>query len=446
MVRFAVVGAVVVLARAAGTPSDDARWHRLRSPAASATSFLQNSWNRYQENYHPSYVLDENPATAWVEGADGYGENESLTLPLSPLSSARALRLRIWNGYQKSKDLFAKNSAPRRVRVAVLAPTGQEVTAREVELARAWGPQDVVVDVPSGRGLSAVRLTILSVYPGTRYKDTCISDVLVDVDSQVPYNAAAEAGKLAALRAWVAGRKQTAVYFAARPPEFPFAYSKYEAKAPPVEVARAEFKRRFTEKDALEKELGEVRYKPVIKKPILEPDGLYTSVQEELLLSIDDFLQLFSLSEVALFETSEPLSAHQKDDEGGYYEHWRTSLRAARAGGPAGRIRLLQFGDRFVSTERTTSTSNHDVLLVYDEQGRLQQAFRESRDKPDYDFQWIRALEIFTFSYNAAGKVESVELLQDRSWRENDAKKDQHDSAATRIVFTGVADQAEQKP
>jgi hypothetical protein len=444
--RFAAVGAVlvVVLAGAAVAASDDARWHRLRSPAASATSFLQNSWNRYQENYHPSYVLDENPATAWVEGADGYGENQSLTLPLSPLTSARALRLRIWNGYQKSKDLFAKNSAPRRVRVAVLAPTGEEVVGREVELARAWGPQDVVVDVPPGRGLSAVRLTILSVYPGARYKDTCISDVLVDVDSQVPYNAAAEAGKLTALRAWVAGRKQTAAYFAARPPEFPFAYTMYEALAEPVEVARAEFKRRFAEKGALEKELGQVRYKPVIKKPIPSPpDGLYTNVGADLFFGVNDFLQLFSLSEVALFETSEPLSHHEMNKTGGSYERWTTSLRAARVGGPAGRVRLLQFDDRSVSTERTTSTSNHDVLLVYDEQGRLHRAFRESSDKPDYDYEWIRVWEIFTFSYNGAGKVESVELLQYGSWRENDAKKDEHDSAATRILFTGVA---EQKP
>src|SRR6185312_7841553 len=90
----------------AGAGAGD-RFRPLRSASASATSFLQNDWNRYQENYHPSYVLDENPATAWVEGVDGYGEGQSLTLPLSPLSSARALRLRIWNGYQKSKDLFA---------------------------------------------------------------------------------------------------------------------------------------------------------------------------------------------------------------------------------------------------------------------------------------------------------------------------------------------------
>src|SRR5262245_52893222 len=91
----------------AGSASSDAAeraptWKPLRSASASATSFLQNNWNRFEENYHPSYVLDGNPATAWVEGVPGFGEGEALTIPVSALRRARAVRLRIWNGYQKS--------------------------------------------------------------------------------------------------------------------------------------------------------------------------------------------------------------------------------------------------------------------------------------------------------------------------------------------------------
>ena len=257
-------------ARAAVAVTAD-RFRPLRSASATATSFLQNNWNSYQENYHPSYVLDENPATAWVEGAQGYGEGQSLTIPLSPLTSARALRLRIWNGYQKSRDLFAKNSMPRRIRVTVLDPTGGEVTSRESELQRAWGPQTVVLDIPPKRGLSAVRLSIVSVYPGTKYKDTCISDVLVDVDSEVPHNAAAENAKLAALKAWIAERKKTAAYFAAKPAEFPFAFTHFSATS--EEFDRAEFKRRFAEADALRAQLAETRFTPVTKRRIQSRAG-----------------------------------------------------------------------------------------------------------------------------------------------------------------------------
>jgi hypothetical protein len=97
-------------------------WKPLRSAEATATSFLQNDWNRYEENYHPSYAIDGNPATAWVEGVKGFGEKETITIPLSVVPHARALRLRIWNGYQKSMHLWTKNAMPENVRITVLGP------------------------------------------------------------------------------------------------------------------------------------------------------------------------------------------------------------------------------------------------------------------------------------------------------------------------------------
>jgi len=428
--------------RAAPDTGADRHFRPLRSASASATSFLQNNWNRYQENYHPSYVLDENPATAWVEGGDGYGEGQSLTIPLSPLSSARALRLRIWNGYQKSKALFAKNAAPRRIRVAVLDPTGGEVTGREVELQQAWGPQTVVVDVPPKRGLSAVRIAVVSVYPGTKYKDTCVSDVLVDVDSDVPHNAAAENAKLAALKTWVAERRKTAAYFARKPAEYPFAFTHF-AVSTEEEMDRGEFKRWFAEAEVLRARLGATRYKSAIKKPIQSaPDGIYVQ-NETLLLGIHDFLQLFTLSEVALFETSEPFSAHHKSNEGGYAEDWTTSLRIGYADVPGRWPELLAFERKEVSRERTTSTSDRSLLLVYDGGGRLRQAYIESRETPDYDYQWIRLWQIFSFSYDAAGKVSKVELRLYKTWLENEAKKQERDRRATRVVFSGVTKPAQ---
>jgi hypothetical protein len=417
-------------------PAAGARWKPLRSASASATSFLHNTWNRYQENYHPSYVLDENAATAWVEGADGTGNNQSITLPLSPLSSARALRLRVWNGYQKTKQLFARNAMPRRVRIAVLDQAGAEVTTREHELARVWGPQELIVEVPPKRGLSAVRLTIVSVHPGTKYNDTCISDILVDVDSDVPHNAAAETGKLQALQAWAADRKAVAAYFAAKPAEFPFAFTQFAAKQQSFDVA--EFKRRFAEGEALRHKLGPTRFKPVIKKPIRSaPDGLALLVLQEVNLDIDDFLQLFTVAEVALFETSEDIASHRRSEEGGLSESWTTSLRSGP--GTGARIGLLAFTRRSMVRERTTSTSNRDLLLVYDDRGKLQRVYRDSQETPDFNYQWIRVWQMFSFSYDAAGKVNGIELLLHKSWLDNDDRKGQ-DRRATRVQFTGVSE------
>jgi hypothetical protein len=89
-----------------------------------ASSFLRSDWNKYNENYHPSYVLDGNPKTAWVEGVDGNGEQERITIPLTPLKSASAVKLRIRNGYQKSDTLFTANAVPRNVTITARSPLG----------------------------------------------------------------------------------------------------------------------------------------------------------------------------------------------------------------------------------------------------------------------------------------------------------------------------------
>jgi hypothetical protein len=438
--RVAVLlGVPVLLAgRADAKPAAPARWKPLRSASASATSFLQNDWNRFQENYHPNYVLDENPATAWVEGAEGQGEGESITLPLSALSSARALRLRIWNGFQKSRALAARNSAPRRVTLAVLDGAGVEVATEEAELTRAWGPQAVVIDVPPARSVAAVRLTVRSVYPGTRYKDTCISDVLVDVDSDVPYNAAAEEGKRAALHGWVDGRKAVAAYFAARPPEFPFAFTSYVGKAAPFDPG--ELDRRFAEREALAAKLGAARYRPVIKKPLpIGPDGL--SDRE---LHLDDFLQLFNVEGVSLFETGDPIAMHRKFDAN-QQELWITSARVARTGGSkAAPIAALDLGVRHVFTERTTSTSKRQLLLAYDERGRLTRVYRETEETsndPADDYAFVQRRETFDFTYDGAGKVERVDYLERGRYSESGtSKKRLRDSPGQHVIYAGVAD------
>jgi hypothetical protein len=416
-------------------------WKPLRSASASATSFLQNNWNRFEENYHPSYVLDGNPATAWVEGVPGFGEGEALTIPVSALRRARAVRLRIWNGYQKSMHLWTKNGMPQKVRVTVLDAAGEEVASSEPELARALGPQEVVVEIPSGRGVGAVKLTILSVYEGQRYDDTCISDILVDVDSDVRYNAAVENAKRAALQAWIDGRKETAAYFAAKPPEFPFAATKYaEARS---SVDAAEFKKRFAARDPLLKTLGAERFKPGAKDLVRAiPDGL-----AEERMHIEDFAQLLKLDRVALMATTDATVSARTLQEG-MQKVWTTSARVAREGdGKA--IRALAFDIKDVTTERTSWTYNRSLLLVYDGQGRLETLYRSIEnldEEAGEDYETVSNTdEIWTFSYDAAGKLQTLDrssLERHHRIRDKRATKERESKHALRIVYTGLPEKS----
>ena len=72
----------------------------------SASSYLS------EENikHVPERIMDGDTTTAWVEGGDGNGEGESLTFTFGDLYAVSDIK--IWNGYQKSEDLYYKNVRP----------------------------------------------------------------------------------------------------------------------------------------------------------------------------------------------------------------------------------------------------------------------------------------------------------------------------------------------
>ena len=102
---------------------------RLHSDNIDASSFLWNDWNKFVENYHPNYLADDDPATAWVEGAKGSGAGEWLRIQTTPLDHTTRVRLHVRNGYQKSKDLFKANARAKEVTLRLLpSNTEQRVT------------------------------------------------------------------------------------------------------------------------------------------------------------------------------------------------------------------------------------------------------------------------------------------------------------------------------
>ncbi len=153
-----------------------ADFKRLHAERATATSFLESNWNKYQENYHPTYVLDDDPSTAWVEGAEGDGVGQSLTVKVSALKKANALKLVITPGYQKSKALFAANGTPTQLGLEVRSNAGDVTT--KTEPASVW--EFTVTDSKIG----SIRQRTLSSFigdpdgPGGLSPDEGISSVL----------------------------------------------------------------------------------------------------------------------------------------------------------------------------------------------------------------------------------------------------------------------------
>lgn len=155
--------------------------------SVTASSCLSN-------RYSPQYALDGKPETAWVEGSKGNGEGEWLQILLqaekfSPSSTPfTVFEIGIIPGYAKSPATWTENN---RVKTALLVIHSQQPVPEELEWVtyrlhlndsnelqyfwldylKAVGNQDPME--------KTVWLRIEDVYPGTKFHDTCISEVVL---------------------------------------------------------------------------------------------------------------------------------------------------------------------------------------------------------------------------------------------------------------------------
>ncbi|KYH34985.1 nicotine adenine dinucleotide glycohydrolase (NADase) [Clostridium tepidiprofundi DSM 19306] len=122
------------------------------------------------EGYSPELIVDNNIKTAWVEGKekDGVGE----WIQLTSNNEFEISSISIENGYKKSSDLYLKNN---RVKKARLEFSNGETKIVTFEDTNGFIPPirfDKIVKT------KYIKLTILEVYKGTKYSDTCISEML----------------------------------------------------------------------------------------------------------------------------------------------------------------------------------------------------------------------------------------------------------------------------
>ena len=111
---------------------------------------------------------------AWCEGQRGNGEGVRLTMSWSP----RGLPWRtlyIDNGYQRTDKTFRDNGRIKDLRVRL-----DDGSALTVRLRDQTGEQ--TIRLPEWTESAVTEFTILSVYPGARYQDTCLTSLVVDME------------------------------------------------------------------------------------------------------------------------------------------------------------------------------------------------------------------------------------------------------------------------
>ncbi len=160
---------------------------------AEATSELKSQG---KNDYSPKKAYDGMLNTAWVEGKDDYGIGEKITILLrndAPLATT----VSFYNGYQKTDKSWNNNSRVKKLKMYV----NKEPYAI-LELEDVYNKQ--IFDLPTkigqfekttrtkddlfvndneedkyfkSKAVYEVTFEILEVYPGDKYKDTCISEI-----------------------------------------------------------------------------------------------------------------------------------------------------------------------------------------------------------------------------------------------------------------------------
>ncbi len=131
--------------------------------------------------YDVDQLDDASAQTAWVEGAEGPGIGESLVFrligdPEHDVGSVGLWGFRVVNGYGKSEAAWRDNG---RVRTALLLVNGRPVA--HIELADTRLMQSVSLpDGPQVRAGDVVTLVVTGVYPGDRYEDLALSEIVLD--------------------------------------------------------------------------------------------------------------------------------------------------------------------------------------------------------------------------------------------------------------------------
>ncbi|MDF1849634.1 MAG: hypothetical protein P1U85_02290 [Verrucomicrobiales bacterium] len=131
--------------------------------------------------FSPDYLLDAKKETVWVEGVNGHGIGERITFSFDmtdrkPQDTDLGINsVSIINGYPETDELWQANSRVKRLHVYY-----DNVLVESIELADI--PTYQQFDLPryvfTTGEIHEVSFEIAEVYPGSRFEDTVLADVL----------------------------------------------------------------------------------------------------------------------------------------------------------------------------------------------------------------------------------------------------------------------------
>jgi len=127
--------------------------------------------------YYVGNCFDHNASTTWAEGVSGHGIGSFIWGEWRVNRGTWLLKgVAIWGGYHKSDDVYYKNNRPCEVEVGIYCDGMSETISARLYDSRTC--QLIYFDEPQVfYNRAEVSLTIDSVYMGSKYSDTCVTDI-----------------------------------------------------------------------------------------------------------------------------------------------------------------------------------------------------------------------------------------------------------------------------
>ncbi|GAB4117470.1 MAG: hypothetical protein OHK0057_06240 [Thermoflexibacter sp.] len=141
----------------------------VNSPQASSTLASQG-----KNSYQAKNIADDDPTTVWVEGKADYGIGEYIEFKTVFFYTCCIL-----NGYQKDKNTWENNSRVKKLRVFIEGkPTFEVILEDKMGIQSFAFPEHLKIDPKKTEpGETKVKMQILEVYEGKKYKDVAISEI-----------------------------------------------------------------------------------------------------------------------------------------------------------------------------------------------------------------------------------------------------------------------------
>lgn len=117
-------------------------------------------------------VFDDNPKTGWVENVKGEGIGEWIAFDSEEIGYVHSIS--IINGYTKSSDLFYWNDRLKRFKLTFSDGSTQNFTLMDDRF------DFQKIDLKEPVLTDSVKLTILEVYPGSKYSDCYITEIRIN--------------------------------------------------------------------------------------------------------------------------------------------------------------------------------------------------------------------------------------------------------------------------